>query len=686
MKLFFSKICKQSLLLFGLIYFGSVTGQEPDGYYDAATGLAEGELKSALHHIIKGGKRLTYGSGAGKTWSGFEKTDLHPDGYVWDMYSDRKVKFPGGGGVPSGMNIEHSVANSWWGGYKNDAFKDLYHLNPSYANANAKRSNYPLGEVAKGEVVGTIKVGNNTFGTEYNDISFEPSDQYKGDFARAYMYMFTCYEDLTWTGTKATSMLKNEKYPMLRPWAADLLLKWHRNDPVSEKEINRAAEIYKIQENRNPFIDYPEIAEYLWGDKKGEPFFFTPSTEPVFLAPARNATFRFAPIHYQSVGTIEIKISARNLTSDIRIGLSGTDASLFKLSQTSITPEMAQEGFMLNVTFHPVKAIPAQALLTLSSDGIETRTVSLEAEATEDFSALPAKNITHNSFEATWTPSSLTNRFSLEVYTKEVTILDNVLIHDASFAGKMAPGWSESGYSSFTDGNKDGIRLASGSSAGTLTSPEMDLSIGGRLVFVAKQWDGDGLVKVRINYGANILDEITLSEQYSSYEVTIPKTDLEAEITFYAQKGKRLFISSAQIYSEGEIIRKVPLAGYPKQIEGATSFFVEQLQPDQFYYYRITPELPDVFPSEEVEVKTPVYTSLSEEKMDKFDVFVSGKDIRIETPTDNGHILIHDITGKLVRSIIISGRIGQTQLPHSGIYFITLQHGNGNSFKKIMIP
>jgi hypothetical protein len=107
----------------------SLTAQVPNGYYSTAEGKTNAALKTALHQIIEKGTRLGYGSGSGKTWSGFEKTDLHPDGHVWDMYSSNKVNFPGGGGVPSGMNIEHSVAKSWWGGTNNDAYKDLYHLN-----------------------------------------------------------------------------------------------------------------------------------------------------------------------------------------------------------------------------------------------------------------------------------------------------------------------------------------------------------------------------------------------------------------------------------------------------------------------------------------------------------------------------------------------------------------------------
>ena len=56
----------------------------------------------------------------------------------------------------------------------------------------------------------------------------------------------------------------------LTPYSLSFLLDWHRNDPVSQKEIDRNQAIYGIQHNRNPFIDYPELVEYIWGNKVGQ--------------------------------------------------------------------------------------------------------------------------------------------------------------------------------------------------------------------------------------------------------------------------------------------------------------------------------------------------------------------------------------------------------------------------------
>lgn len=61
-------------------------------------------------------------------------------------------------------------------------------------------------------------------------------------------------------------MLAGNAYPAFTQWAITMLLKWHREDPVSEKEIKRNEAVYTIQKNRNPYIDYPVLAEFVWGE------------------------------------------------------------------------------------------------------------------------------------------------------------------------------------------------------------------------------------------------------------------------------------------------------------------------------------------------------------------------------------------------------------------------------------
>lgn len=277
----------------------------PVGYYDAIDGKQDSVLKSTLGQIIRPHTAIPYGSGAESTWGVFYYSDQDEEGYCMDMYCDSWKKFTSVGAVVSGCNIEHSFAKSWWGGSKNDAYKDCYHLNPSNSTANSSRSNYPLGVPTKDlkdqSVTGSLKVGRATYEGETFWV-FEPKDEYKGDFARAYFYMATCYGDeLTWrldnkdVGSKYA--MRNDSYLEFRDWEIEVLLTWHRQDPVSEKETKRMDAVSDFQHNRNPYIDYPELAEYIWGNKKGIAVKCSELTGevtsvPATIAPAGTSTVR----------------------------------------------------------------------------------------------------------------------------------------------------------------------------------------------------------------------------------------------------------------------------------------------------------------------------------------------------------------------------------------------------------
>ena len=237
-------------------------------------------MKTALYELIKDHKVISYGSGESSTWGAFYTTDAAVENgqrRVLDMYSNEKRYFGSKGSAVSGMNIEHSVAKSWWGGNKNNAYCDIHHLNPSDQNANSRKSNYPLGELTSVSWDnGVTFVGKaNIDGSSMN--AYEPCDEYKGDFARVFMYMFTCYQDLTWEYTWMN--YEKNTYPTLKPWAVELLLKWHKQDPVSDKEVNRNNAVYAVQGNRNPFVDYPQLADYVWGDSINYVFHLTGEVE-----------------------------------------------------------------------------------------------------------------------------------------------------------------------------------------------------------------------------------------------------------------------------------------------------------------------------------------------------------------------------------------------------------------------
>lgn len=244
--------------------------QAPQGYYDGTEGLTGTALKAALHNIIKNDDHTSYTPGL---WNAYYTTDKRPGtNYVWDIYSDR----PGGtppyqytlgtnqcGSYDSEgdcYNREHLWAQSWT---NNDGTHktDLHHVYPTDGFVNGKRNNYAFGEISNATWTSQNggKLGNNTV-SGYSGTVFEPIDEYKGDIARALMYVSVRYytEDSSW----GTSDMTNKS--VIKPWAMTMLLRWHEEDPVSEKEINRNNAVYNIQQNRNPFVDDPEFAARIW--------------------------------------------------------------------------------------------------------------------------------------------------------------------------------------------------------------------------------------------------------------------------------------------------------------------------------------------------------------------------------------------------------------------------------------
>ena len=250
----------------------------PVGYYNTIEGKSDKVLKTALSTIIKKHTQRTYK----ELWTDFKSTDKRADGKVWDMYSSTTNYIFGSNEQGANYkkegdsyNREHSFPKSWFNdGYP--MYTDLFHLYPTDGWVNNKRGNAPFGETNNPTYAsngGFSKSGSSSF-AGYTGVVFEPNDEYKGDFARSYFYMVTCYEDKVTAWHSDMLAVPANTYPVFSNWAVNLLLEWSRQDPVSKKETDRNDAVYELQKNRNPFIDYPQLVEYIWGDKKGQPFSF----------------------------------------------------------------------------------------------------------------------------------------------------------------------------------------------------------------------------------------------------------------------------------------------------------------------------------------------------------------------------------------------------------------------------
>lgn len=264
-------------ILFSLLSVAalSASAQIPEGYYSRIDGKSGIALKDSVMKCIENHAVLNYNS----LWEYYPSIYYAEDKtVVFDMYSDNVFLYNSSLALPQ-MNKEHTVPKSWWG--SNTDFGpgcDIINVIPGEAKANNAKKDNPMG-IANGTLSfdnGLTKVGTGVV-NGYADKFFEPADIYKGNFARIYLYVATCYPDISWDVDKSKSMTA-ENRATLKEWVQPMLIEWSKNDAVDASEIAMNERIYQIQGNRNPFIDYPELADYIWGEKQDEPFILSEHT------------------------------------------------------------------------------------------------------------------------------------------------------------------------------------------------------------------------------------------------------------------------------------------------------------------------------------------------------------------------------------------------------------------------
>ena len=267
--------------------------EAPANYYAEAEGKSGEDLRKALYTIIGSPKTVGYDG----LWEAYETTDVTDDGKVWDMYSTCNFSFSDAGSnqkkVCDCFNREHTVPQSWFG--SGNMKSDLFNVYPTDCRVNNFRGNNSYGETSTRTNIDNDSRALGYIGTSnfsgYSDKVYEPDDQYKGDLARSAFYCATAYANnaSSWGRTfGSTSGLSS--------YGVNLFMKWHRNDAVSEKETNRNDAVYAKQKNRNPFIDHPELAEYIWGDKKGQKWYSNGDT-PIEQVAFQNLTLYPNPAH-----------------------------------------------------------------------------------------------------------------------------------------------------------------------------------------------------------------------------------------------------------------------------------------------------------------------------------------------------------------------------------------------------
>lgn len=331
-----------SFFLLSLVFI-SALAQPPANYYNAAAGLTNAPLKSALKQIITTGhaSNLSYND----LWTAYQTTDrdydYDNDGTILDIYSEFPIgpdnySYPYGSSQCSGTsgpeghcyNREHIVPQSLF----NQGLpmrSDAHFVRATDGKVNGERGDLPFGKVATANYNSQngSKRGNSA-SPGFTGVVFEPIDEFKGDVARMIFYFVTRYEtQLSAFGTG--NMLGGSAYPGLQNWELNQLIIWHTQDPVSSAEIRRNNATYTFQGNRNPYIDHPEYVNMVWGT----PVLDTEApTIPTNLA-ATNPTSSTVALNWtastDNIGVIGYDIYANGV---LKTTVSGTSTTVTGLS------------------------------------------------------------------------------------------------------------------------------------------------------------------------------------------------------------------------------------------------------------------------------------------------------------------------------------------------------------------
>ncbi len=245
--------------------FGIVSSTQPDGYYNSIDGLSGAALEQALQDII-----AEEGVVRAQTYSDIidilEEADQNPENsnQVWLVYTEQgraKLDYQTTSNNVGTWNREHTFPRSL-AGYNSIDLDDFRDGKNTFWNttADSLRHGNSDGHALRAADGPENSTRNNQHYGQYNGPT-ATAGSFKGDVARSVLYMQIRYNGLS----------VENGFPDVSGQMGDLatLLDWHRNDPPDDFEMNRNNVIYEWQINRNPFIDNPDLVEYIWGNQMG---------------------------------------------------------------------------------------------------------------------------------------------------------------------------------------------------------------------------------------------------------------------------------------------------------------------------------------------------------------------------------------------------------------------------------
>lgn len=649
-----------------------VFAEIPAGYYDDAVGKSGEDLQKSLSTILNDANDVGYNG----LWNLYKTTDRRSDGKVWDMYSDvTNYTFGtdqcGSYGVEGDCyNREHSVPKSWFN-KQSPMVSDIWHVYPTDGKINEMRSNNPFGEVGSG--ASSSKNEFSKWGKcvtpGYSGTVFEPNDEYKGDFARTYFYFATRYKGVATSGQGA--LVFTSTYPYITGWQLDMLLRWHKKDPVSPKELDRNEAVYDSRQgNRNPFIDYPELVDLIFGDSRNIPFMPDGGDAPYIEAPRNGSTvdMGIASVNSSSPVTVQLSVRGRNIESAVSVEVGGNDSECFSVNRRELTADEVNNGTTVELAYRSSVVGSHEAVLEISGGGLKSPIiVNLKGQAIDDFVALPAKDITENSFVAAWTPKSEATDYELNVwyddYSSSVPEKD---ILDVTFSSKP-DSWTYEGYTAVESGK---LRLGSGKDDGSAISPVVDLSADDVSITVeASPYRTTDNSVLYILVDDEPVDEISLPEGTVTKTIPFKGGTKSSKITFKAEKDHRVYLHSVKVKSGGGST-PVVLDGYPRRVGDVNEYMVSDLTPAVQYHYTVTPYIGEEAQSVSNTISVSTWSAAVDDmEADRVLIFTSENVLHILNAPMNTVASWYTMDGRLCGSRILHSEEVEWELPE-GIYIV----------------
>ena len=649
-----------------------VFAEIPAGYYDDAVGKSGEDLQKSLSTILNDANDVGYNG----LWNLYKTTDRRSDGKVWDMYSDvTNYTFGtdqcGTNGVEGDCyNREHSVPKSWFN-ERSPMKSDAWHVYPIDGKINGMRSNNPFGEVGSG--ASGSKNGFSKWGKcvtpGYSGTVFEPNDEYKGDFARTYFYFATRYKGVATSGQGA--LVFTSTYPYITGWQLDMLLRWHKKDPVSPKELDRNEAVYDSRQgNRNPFIDYPELVDLIFGDSRNIPFMPDGGDAPYIEAPRNGSTvdMGIASVNSSSPVTVQLSVRGRNIESAVSVEVGGNDSECFSVNRRELTADEVNNGTTVELAYRSSVVGSHEAVLEISGGGLKSPVVvNLKGQAIDDFVALPAKDITENSFVAAWTPKSEATDYELNVwYDDYSSSAPEKDILDVTFSSKP-DSWTYEEYTAVESGK---LRLGSGKDDGIAISPVVDLSADDVSITVeASPYRTTDNSVLYILVDDEPVDEISLPEGTVTKTIPFKGGSKSSKIKFRAEKGHRVYLHSVKVKSGGGFTM-VALDGYPRRVGDVNEYKVSDLTPAVQYHYTVTPYVGEVAQSVSNTISVSTWSAAVDDmEADRVLIFTSGNVLHILNAPMNAVASWYTMDGRLCGSRILHSEEVEWELPE-GIYIV----------------